>query len=204
MGMTSRAAAPPDRAAAGAALDRRRHPRRRRRRCRLGDDRGGDRRRRARPVHLSRLVDGRLDGHSRRCDPRGAARARRRRRPVVARAPADRAAVARGRAGRAVVVAGIVDHRRAARQRGACRPLVPGAIVVGSKNFTEQLILGEIVAQTIERETGLPVRAAAESRRHADLRSRAAGGDIDVYVEYTGTALTAIFQPAAAPPIRQR
>ena len=34
-----------------------------------------------------------------------------------------------------------------------------GVIVVGSKNFTEQLILGEIVAQTIERETG-PVRPA--------------------------------------------
>src|SRR5262249_33241580 len=32
-----------------------------------------------------------------------------------------------------------------------------GEVVVGSKNFTEQLILGEIVAQTIERETGLPV-----------------------------------------------
>jgi osmoprotectant transport system permease protein len=68
-----------------------------------------------------------------------------------------------------------------------------GAIVVGSKNFTEQLILGEIVAQTIERETGLSVE------RHMNLGGtlicdRAMlGGDLDVYVEYTGTALTAIF-----------
>ena len=47
-------------------------------------------------------------------------------------------------------------------------------IVVGSKNFTEQLILGEIVAQAIERETGLTGRSPVESRRHADLRPRAA------------------------------
>ncbi len=45
-----------------------------------------------------------------------------------------------------------------------------GAIVVGSKNFTEQLVLGEILAQAIERETGLTVQPPAQSRRHADLR----------------------------------
>src|SRR5665213_1550750 len=74
-----------------------------------------------------------------------------------------------------------------------------GAIVVGSKNFTEQLVLGELVAQTIERETNLPVQRRLNLGGtlicdHAELT-----GDVDVYVEYTGTALTAIFhQPVAA------
>jgi osmoprotectant transport system permease protein len=72
------------------------------------------------------------------------------------------------------------------------------AIVVGSKNFTEQLILGEIVAQTIERETGLPVDRRLNLGGTLICERALAGGDIDVYVEYTGTALTAVFhQPLA-------
>ena len=72
------------------------------------------------------------------------------------------------------------------------------AIVVGSKNFTEQLILGEIVAQTIERETGLPVQRRLNLGGTLICDRALLSGDIDVYVEYTGTALTAIFhQPPA-------
>jgi osmoprotectant transport system permease protein len=75
------------------------------------------------------------------------------------------------------------------------------AIVVGSKNFTEQLILGEIVAQTIERETGLPVQRRLNLGGTLICDRALLSGDIDVYVEYTGTALTAIFhQPAAKDP----
>ena len=66
-------------------------------------------------------------------------------------------------------------------------------IVVGSKNFTEQLILGEIVAQTIERETGLTVDRRLNLGGTLICERALASGDIDVYVEYTGTALTAIF-----------
>src|SRR4029453_10647446 len=66
-------------------------------------------------------------------------------------------------------------------------------IVVGSKNFTEQLILGEIVAQTIERETGLSVDRRLNLGGTLICERALASGDIDVYVEYTGTALTAIF-----------
>jgi osmoprotectant transport system permease protein len=73
-----------------------------------------------------------------------------------------------------------------------------GAIVVGSKNFTEQLILGEIVAQTIERETGLPVRRRLNLGGTLICERALLNGDIDVYVEYTGTALTAIFQQPMA------
>ena len=69
-----------------------------------------------------------------------------------------------------------------------------GVIVVGSKNFTEQLILGEIVAQTIERETGLSVRRRLNLGGTLICDRALLTGDVDVYVEYTGTALTAIFQ----------
>jgi glycine betaine/choline ABC-type transport system substrate-binding protein len=67
------------------------------------------------------------------------------------------------------------------------------AIVVGSKNFTEQIILGELLAQTIEQQTGLLVdrRFNLGGTLVADEALRR--GDIDVYVEYTGTALTALF-----------
>jgi glycine betaine/choline ABC-type transport system substrate-binding protein len=73
------------------------------------------------------------------------------------------------------------------------------AIVVGSKNFTEQLILGEIVAGAIERETGLTVDRRLNLGGTLICERALASGDIDVYVEYTGTALTAVFhQPLAS------
>jgi osmoprotectant transport system permease protein len=72
------------------------------------------------------------------------------------------------------------------------------AIVVGSKNFTEQLILGEIVAGAIERQTGLTVDRRLNLGGTLICERALASGDIDVYVEYTGTALTAVFhQPLA-------
>ena len=73
------------------------------------------------------------------------------------------------------------------------------AIVVGSKNFTEQVILGELVAQTIERETGLAVQRRLNLGGTLICDRALTTGDIDVYVEYTGTALTAVFhQPPAS------
>jgi len=72
-----------------------------------------------------------------------------------------------------------------------------GAIVVGSKNFTEQLVLGELVAQSLERE-GLPVDRRLNLGGTLICDRALLTGDIDVYVEYTGTALTAVFhQPIA-------
>jgi osmoprotectant transport system permease protein len=74
-----------------------------------------------------------------------------------------------------------------------------GAIVVGSKNFTEQMILGELVAQTIERETSLPVVRRLNLGGTLICDRALMTGDVDVYVEYTGTALTAVFhQPVAS------
>ncbi len=68
-----------------------------------------------------------------------------------------------------------------------------GAVVVGSKNFTEQLILGELVAQTLERHAGLAVDRRLNLGGTLICDRALLTGDIDVYVEYTGTALTAIF-----------
>src|SRR5438445_11194590 len=76
---------------------------------------------------------------------------------------------------------------------GAAAGRSSGTIVVGSKNFTEQLVLGELLAQTIERETGLTVDRRLNLGGTLICDRALAAGDIDVYVEYTGTALTAIF-----------
>lgn len=67
-----------------------------------------------------------------------------------------------------------------------------GAIVVGSKNFTEQVILGELVAQTIE-QTGVAVDRRLNLGGTLICDRALMTGDIDAYVEYTGTALTAVF-----------
>ena len=70
-----------------------------------------------------------------------------------------------------------------------CRPA--DRVVVGSKNFSEQVLLGEIVAQSIERRANVPVqrRLGLGGTFVCDHALRA--GEIDVYVEYTGTAFTA-------------
>jgi osmoprotectant transport system permease protein len=65
-------------------------------------------------------------------------------------------------------------------------------IIVGSKNFTEQIVLGEIVAQVIERQ-GLNVERRFNLGGTAIAHQALIGGGIDTYVEYSGTALTAIF-----------
>ena len=71
-------------------------------------------------------------------------------------------------------------------------------VVVGSKNFTEQVILGELVAQTIERHTSLRVERRLNLGGTFICDKALRAGEIDIYVEYTGTALTAIFrQPVA-------
>ncbi|HEX6216132.1 MAG TPA: ABC transporter permease/substrate-binding protein [Vicinamibacterales bacterium] len=72
-------------------------------------------------------------------------------------------------------------------------------VIVGSKNFTEQVILGELLAQAIERETDLRVERRLNLGGTAIAHQALLSGGIDLYVEYSGTALTAIFNlPAAA------
>src|SRR5215467_7154095 len=70
----------------------------------------------------------------------------------------------------------------------------PDRIVVGSKNFTEQVILGELVAQQIERKTNLEVDRKLNLGGTLVCHDALIAGQIDTYVEYTGTALTAILK----------
>src|SRR5215471_11968867 len=67
-------------------------------------------------------------------------------------------------------------------------------IVVGGKDFAEQSVLVEILAQHIEKKTGLPVERQCNltGTYIADQELRA--GKIDLYPEYTGTALIAILK----------
>jgi osmoprotectant transport system permease protein len=67
-----------------------------------------------------------------------------------------------------------------------------GTIRVGSKNFTEQVILGELVAQTIETRTSLAVERRLNLGGTFICDRALRGGDIDLYVEYSGTAQSAI------------
>lgn len=76
-------------------------------------------------------------------------------------------------------------------------------IRIGTKNFTEQLILGELMAQLIETRTDLTVvrrfNLGGTMLCHGALKS----GEIDLYAEYVGTALTAILkQPVVQDPGR--
>ena len=73
-----------------------------------------------------------------------------------------------------------------------------GAIVVGSKNFTEQVLLGEIVAQQIERVLEVPVVRKLDLGGTMLAHEALAHGSLDLYPEYTGTALTEVLkQPIA-------
>ena len=79
----------------------------------------------------------------------------------------------------------------------------PNRIVVGSKNFTEQVILGEMLAQQIERKTGLEVDRRLNLGGTLVCHEALTAGQIDMYVEYTGTGLTAILkQPPSNDPAR--
>ncbi|MEW6129543.1 MAG: glycine betaine ABC transporter substrate-binding protein [Acidobacteriota bacterium] len=69
-------------------------------------------------------------------------------------------------------------------------------IVVGSKDFTEQVILSEIVAQLLE--TKLSAQVERKFELGGDLCHRGLlAKEIDVYVEYTGTAFAAILKHQA-------
>ena len=67
------------------------------------------------------------------------------------------------------------------------------AVVVGSKNFTEQVILGELIAQAIEAEGDVAVVRKLNLGGTFVCDRGLRTGELDVYVEYTGTAVTAVF-----------
>ena len=67
-------------------------------------------------------------------------------------------------------------------------------ITVASKNFTEQVILGEIAAQHIERRLGVKVDRKLNLGGTMVAHQALIAGEIDLYPEYTGTALTAVLK----------
>jgi osmoprotectant transport system substrate-binding protein len=65
---------------------------------------------------------------------------------------------------------------------------------VGSKNFSEQLVLGEIVAEHLENRLHGHVSRKLDLGGTLLTQQAMVAGDIDVYPEYTGTALTAVLK----------
>jgi glycine betaine/choline ABC-type transport system substrate-binding protein len=72
-------------------------------------------------------------------------------------------------------------------------------IVVGSKNFTEQIILGEIAAQQIERKLKIPVQRKLDLGGTLLTQEAILNGQIDVYPEYTGTAASVVLKQKSPP-----
>jgi osmoprotectant transport system substrate-binding protein len=84
-----------------------------------------------------------------------------------------------------------------------CAPPRPDHPVIGAKNFTEQVVLGELLAQEIEAKSNLKVERRFYLAGSYICHQALVSGRIDAYVEYTGTALTAILkQPVDRDPQR--
>ncbi len=85
----------------------------------------------------------------------------------------------------------------------SCSPQTYGGgdLIIASKDFTEQDILGELLAQHIEQTTGLKVDRRPRLGGSQVCHRAITYGKIDAYVEYTGTAYTGILeQPPIADP----
>lgn len=76
----------------------------------------------------------------------------------------------------------------------SCAPPRPDYPIIGAKNFTEQVILGELLAQEIEARTHLHVERRFYLAGSYICNQALIAHRIDAYVEYTGTALTAILK----------
>ncbi len=76
----------------------------------------------------------------------------------------------------------------------ACSPPRSDHPIVGAKNFTEQVVLGELLAQEIEAKSNLKVERRFYLAGSYICHQALVSGRIDAYVEYTGTALTAILK----------
>lgn len=76
----------------------------------------------------------------------------------------------------------------------SCAPPRPDHPIIGAKNFTEQEILGELLAQEIEAKSHLKVERRFYLAGSYICNQSLISGRIDAYVEYTGTALTAILK----------
>jgi glycine betaine/choline ABC-type transport system substrate-binding protein len=69
-----------------------------------------------------------------------------------------------------------------------------GTIAIGSKNFVEQLLLGELAAQQLERKLHVAVDRRFNLGGTLLAHDAIVKGDIDIYPEYTGTAITVVLR----------
>jgi len=76
---------------------------------------------------------------------------------------------------------------------------VKSGLTIGSKNFTEQLILGELLAQYLGRYTAARIERRFYMAGTYICHQALLAGRIDMYVEYTGTALVAILKEPPSP-----
>lgn len=76
----------------------------------------------------------------------------------------------------------------------SCAPPRADHPVIGAKNFTEQVVLGELLAQEIEAKSNMKVERRFYLAGSYICHQALVAGRIDGYVEYTGTALTAILK----------
>jgi osmoprotectant transport system substrate-binding protein len=74
----------------------------------------------------------------------------------------------------------------------SCHQAPERKITIGSKFFTEQVILAELLAQHIEARTGIPVERKTNLGGTLLVHKALLAGELDLYVEYTGTALTSV------------
>jgi glycine betaine/choline ABC-type transport system substrate-binding protein len=78
-------------------------------------------------------------------------------------------------------------------------------IVVASKNFTEQTVLAELLAQHLESKLGIEVERRVNLGGTLICHEAVKSGQIDLYVEYTGTALTAVLnEESSGDPVEVR
>jgi osmoprotectant transport system substrate-binding protein len=103
-------------------------------------------------------------------------------------------------------MAGLMDGQAGARVGGRWLPLVSGLlalvagcgggdrVVIGAKNFTESDLLAEIMAQQIERRTGLSVTRKLHLGGTFVCHAAIVAGNIGIYPEYTGTAYAAVLK----------
>src|SRR5277367_1971871 len=78
----------------------------------------------------------------------------------------------------------------------ACRKPAQPHLTIGSKFFTEQVVLAELLAQHIEARTHIPVQRKANLGGTLLVQKALLSGQLDLYVEYTGTALTSVLGEA--------
>jgi len=75
-----------------------------------------------------------------------------------------------------------------------CNKHAPQSVVVGSKNFSEQIVLAELFAQQIEAHSSLRVERRVNLGGTILCHEALISGNIDLYPEYTGTALMAVLK----------